>query len=110
MKTPAIAPGSFCGHSGQVELLRGRGLGVLAEWTYADFTVQLAPGDRLLFYTDGVTEAENGAAEEFGHKRIAAGQAAGSAAECKRRVMDEVTRFCAGEFRDDVTLLVAAVH
>ena len=84
----------------------------MSEWVYADSTVQLAPGDRSLFYTDGVSEAENGAAEEFGCKRIvaAAGQVPGSAAECKRRVMDEVARFCAGEFRDDVTLLVAAVR
>ena len=84
----------------------------MSEWVYADSTVQLAPGDRLLFYADGVSEAENGAAEEFGYKRIVAatGQAPGSAAEYKRRVMDEVARFCAGEFRDDVTLLVAAVR
>jgi phosphoserine phosphatase RsbU/P len=107
-------PGLLLRASGQAEPLQGRGgvLGVMPEWVYADSTVQLAPGDRLLFYTDGVSEAENGAAEEFGYKRIvaAAGQAPGSAAECKRRVMDEVARFCAGEFRDDVTLLVAAVR
>ena len=78
-------PGLLLRASGQAEPLQGQGgvLGVMPEWIYADSTVQLAPGDRLLFYTDGVSEAENGAAEEFGYKRIvaAAGQAPGSAAE-----------------------------
>lgn len=100
--------------SGQTELLEGQGgvLGVLPEWAYKDATVQLTTGDRLLFYTDGVTEAEDDTGEEFGYERIAAvaGRAAGSAAECKRRVMEEVAKFCAGEFSDDVTLIVAMVR
>lgn len=93
-------PGLLLRASGRAEPLQGQGgvLGVMPEWVYADSTVQLSPGDRLLFYTDGVSEAENGAGEEFGYKRIvaAAGQAPGSAAECKCRVMDEVAKFCAG--------------
>jgi sigma-B regulation protein RsbU (phosphoserine phosphatase) len=33
--------------------------------------VQLQPGDRLLIYSDGLTEAMNPSAEEFGHARLA---------------------------------------
>lgn len=66
----------------------------------------------MLLYTDGVSEAANQEAEEFGCQRIAAAAASarGSAAECQRCVMEEVLKFCGGEFADDVTLLAAAVH
>ena len=100
--------------SGQTEQLRGQGgvLGVQPEWTYADSTLALAPGDRLLFFTDGVTEAENTSDEEFGYQGIAAaaGTGASSAADLKSRVMRAVEEFCHGEFRDDVTLVVACIR
>ena len=99
---------------GPWELLKGHGgvLGVMPEWQYADSSVKLGRGDRLVIYTDGVSEAEDGASEEFGYERVAeyAKDGGGSAAECKSRVMDAVTTFCGGQFKDDVTLLVAAVR
>ena len=99
---------------GPPEWLQGHGgvLGVMPEWQYADSSVKLTPGDRLVIYTDGVAEAENTAAEEFGSERIAAcaKDGTGSATECKARVMEAVTKFCGGQFRDDVTLLVAAIR
>ncbi len=100
----ASSPDSLCGQGGV--------LGVDPEWTYADSTKQLVSGDRLLFFTDGVTEAENQQAVEFGAERIVevAGPSGSSAAETKRRVMEEVAKFCNGEFRDDVTLVVAAIR
>jgi phosphoserine phosphatase RsbU/P len=101
-------------HAGShLQLLCGQGgvLGVQPEWTYRDSTVRLSAGDRLLIFTDGVTEAENGDAIEFGTERIieSAGPRSISASETKRLVLDGVTRFCDGDFHDDVTLLVAAV-
>jgi len=100
--------------SGPADSLCGQGgvLGVLPEWTYADSAKQLVAGDRLLLFTDGSTEAENHHAVEFGCERIAqvAGPCGSSAAETKRRVMEEVAKFCEGEFRDDVTLVVAAIR
>jgi sigma-B regulation protein RsbU (phosphoserine phosphatase) len=100
----ASSPDSLCGQGGV--------LGVDPEWTYADSTKQLVSGDRLLLFTDGVTEAENQQAVEFGSERIVqvAGPSGSSAAETKRRVMEEVAKFCNGEFRDDVTLVVAAIR
>jgi phosphoserine phosphatase RsbU/P len=107
-------PGILVHAGGPTELLSGQGgvLGVQPEWTYQDFTIRLASGDRLLLYTDGVSEAPNQEAEEFGYQRIAAAAASAraSASDCQRRVMEEVMKFCGGEFSDDVTLIAAAVH
>jgi phosphoserine phosphatase RsbU/P len=107
-------PGILVHAGGQTELLSGQGgvLGVQPEWTYHDLMIRLASGDRLLLYTDGVSEAANKEAEEFGHQRIAAAAASAraSTADCQRRAMEEVIKFCGGEFGDDVTLLAAAVH
>ena len=57
--------------------------------TYADSKKELAAGDRLLLFTDGVTQAENHRVVEFGAERIVqvAGPAGSSAAETKRRVI-----------------------
>ena len=107
-------PALLLRRAGAADSLCGQGgvLGVLPEWTYADSTKQLVAGDRLLLFTDGVTEAENQQAVEFGPERIVqvAGPSGSSAAETKRRVMEEVAKFCNGEFRDDVTLVVAAIR
>jgi sigma-B regulation protein RsbU (phosphoserine phosphatase) len=73
----------------------------------------LRAGDRLFFYTDGVTEAENEAAEEFGYERLvraAAPPATETAAATNRRIMNEGASFCKGNFGDDVTLVVLALR
>jgi serine phosphatase RsbU (regulator of sigma subunit) len=59
-----------------------------------------------------VSEAANKEAEKFGYQRIAAAVASAraSAADCQRRVMEEVMKFCGGEFGDDVTLIAVAVQ
>jgi phosphoserine phosphatase RsbU/P len=107
-------PGLLLRANGSSEFLSGKGgvLGVIPEWSYADSTARLHSGDRLLIFTDGVTEAQNAQAVEFGFDRIisAAGPADSSAADTKRRVMEEVAKFCNNEFGDDVTLVVAAIR
>ncbi len=45
-------------------------LGVSCKAKYVAVPVQLAPGDRLLMYTDGVTEAMNGNREQYGEARF----------------------------------------
>ncbi len=74
-------------NSEPTEQSRGQGavLDVQPEWTYADCTVALSPGDRLLFFTDGVSEAEDEKPEESGHAGIAdvAGISSGSAVDLK---------------------------
>jgi phosphoserine phosphatase RsbU/P len=99
--------------SGQAEFLRGDGavLGVLPEWVYKDYSVTVNTGDRLLLYTDGVTEAENQHAEQFGDERLLQSALAvdGSAANTRHHLMEAVTEFCGNNFRDDVTVLVASI-
>jgi phosphoserine phosphatase RsbU/P len=59
---------------GAIERLPATGLalGVLAETEYGVSDVELSGGDRILLYTDGVTEAENTLGEEYGEDRVIA--------------------------------------
>ena len=71
--------------------------------------IQLYPGDKLLLFTDGVTEARNAAGEEFAEDRLQAclrSYAGRNAAELRTVILNEVTEFCAGNFDDDATLMV----
>jgi serine phosphatase RsbU (regulator of sigma subunit) len=72
---------------------------------------QLQPGDRRLLSTGGITEAENAQLEEFGDERLlqAARQQDGSALDVQRAIMEQVSAFCGGNFRDDSTLLVLRI-
>jgi phosphoserine phosphatase RsbU/P len=45
--------------------------GVLEAATFEEEAVELAPGDRALFYTDGITEAIAPGGEEYGADRLA---------------------------------------
>jgi phosphoserine phosphatase RsbU/P len=100
--------------TGQTEQMQGQGgvLGVESKWTYVDFSLEISTGDRLPLFTDGVTEAASQKEVEFGYEGItnAAGTATSSAVELKGRIMKEVADFCRGEFRDDVTLVVACIR
>ncbi len=87
-------------------------LGAFPESAYEQGEIQLRPGDRLVLYTDGVTEAANGEGEEFGEERLAEaarGDFQLSAEALRRLLLERVTEFCGGEFEDDATLLVVAV-
>jgi len=100
--------------SGAVRTLDQGGavLGVLSAWKYEDFSVDLSSGDRLLLFTDGITEAEGPQGEEFGVERVSAfaqTHAANSAAKINQQLLAEVTEFCGAQFQDDATLLVLAV-
>ena len=65
-------PGIIVSKSGDPRVLEATGfpVGIVPEPSYTNRAVQLAPGDRLVVYTDGLTEAENGEDEEFGPKRL----------------------------------------
>jgi phosphoserine phosphatase RsbU/P len=58
---------------GTVEFVGSGGLpiGLVPGATYSSFEVQLRPGDRLVLYSDGITECQNPQEEEFGQERLA---------------------------------------
>jgi phosphoserine phosphatase RsbU/P len=72
-------------------------------------SVDLLVGDVLVFYTDGVTEAENRSGEEFGMERLSATVRRGSslsAEELTTSIYNSAADFCGDDFNDDVTILV----
>jgi serine phosphatase RsbU (regulator of sigma subunit) len=84
----------------------GPPLGVFTPQTYADTRLMLQPGDKVLLFTDGVTEAFNTDGEEFGDDRLVAlVRTSLDAAALEQSVVDAVTRFSNGNFHDDVTVL-----
>jgi phosphoserine phosphatase RsbU/P len=91
----------------------GAVLGVFPSWNYQDSSVNLKSGDRLLLFTDGITEAEDAQGEEFGVARVAAfgeAHAASSAAELNEQLLAQVSDYCGAKFEDDATLVVLAVN
>jgi phosphoserine phosphatase RsbU/P len=90
----------------------GAVLGVLPDWRYQDLSVDLNSGDRLILFTDGITEAEGPHGEEFGVERVAEfakTHAANPAARINQQLLAQVTQFCGAQFQDDATLIVLAV-
>ena len=90
----------------------GMPLGILEEEQWEERTLHFDPGDLCLFYTDGVTEAQDRHGDFFDARRLARVfqlNAGGSAQEVKQAVLDEVARFT-GEVpqADDMTLLALA--
>jgi sigma-B regulation protein RsbU (phosphoserine phosphatase) len=99
---------------GAVERLTEGGtvLGVFPDATFSQAQIAVAPGDRLLFYTDGISEARSTDGEEFGEPRILAAAVAGralSAEDLKDRIAADVHTFTGGVFDDDATIIVAAL-
>ena len=69
----------------------------------------LTAGDVVVFYTDGVTEAENPLAEEFGMERLSAVVRRDSslpAEDLMISIYNSAADFCGDDFHDDVTFLV----
>jgi sigma-B regulation protein RsbU (phosphoserine phosphatase) len=85
-------------------------VGLLAQAEFAVEKRQLAPGDRLVMYSDGVTEAQNARGEFFGRKRlreIAVCHAADTGAALHGAVLDSVKTFVdSAPQADDITLVV----
>jgi serine phosphatase RsbU (regulator of sigma subunit)/catechol 2,3-dioxygenase-like lactoylglutathione lyase family enzyme len=85
-------------------------LGLFRDWNCSIGEHQLQPGDTLVLYTDGITEAENDKGEEFGEKLLIE-KLRDHRGECCQSVLEAVTnevrKFSCGEQRDDITLIVA---
>ncbi len=88
-------------------------LGFMLDEGFRSERIVLASGDRLLLYTDGVSEAANHANEEFGPERLAelvSGSENESIQDRYAAIMDNVSTYAAGKFTDDATLLLLSVN
>jgi hypothetical protein len=84
-------------------------LGILPDATFELFEAELEPGDRMLLYTDGITEAANSRDEEYGEERVEAWLRDHRLAEGPvliEGLIDDVVRFASPvRPRDDMTLM-----
>jgi sigma-B regulation protein RsbU (phosphoserine phosphatase) len=91
----------------------GAPVGMFPDWNYEEGTVELYPGDLILAYTDGVTEAMNQDGEEWGVEALQK-----AVAECARRTPEEIVRliflaldeFTHGRQTDDTTVIALQVN
>ncbi|MBO0797823.1 MAG: fused response regulator/phosphatase, partial [Blastocatellia bacterium] len=87
-------------------------LGLIPDFSYEVDEVELMPGDRLVLYTDGLTEARDLADEEFGEERlleILHSSRELGAPDIQWRIVKAVDVFSRGETGDDATLIVLAI-
>jgi serine phosphatase RsbU (regulator of sigma subunit) len=86
-------------------------MGLFEAWQCEIAEVELAAGDTLVLYTDGITEAENADGEEFGASRLLDTLGSHShlpAAPLLQAVVGAVQQFSGGsEQQDDITLVIA---
>lgn len=102
--------------TGQVEPLGTGGLpvGVIARASFEETRFTFEPGDRLLVYSDGVTEAENAAREPFSEERLA-----GLVQQHSQAATEELLSLVLGKLQawrapadpdDDMTLLILEAY
>lgn len=85
-------------------------LGLMEEWDCTVGEVTLAPGDLLVIYSDGVTEASSDEGEFFGDQRLEEAIRQNThlcASELTKKIAATVRAFSGKEQEDDLTLLVA---
>jgi phosphoserine phosphatase RsbU/P len=98
---------------GSVEAVAVSGpvLGAFAEVLHAEGSFRVRPGEAVVFYTDGITEARNPGGAFYGEDRLRqllSGLAGASADDVRRAVVEDVREFRDGaEAYDDLTILVA---
>lgn len=100
---------------GRIEFLYGAGrfLGMLEGLNVEERVAQLQPGDRLVLYSDGVTDATNERGQNYSTERlqdVVSRRRAAAASELADAIIDDVLLFQGDEPQfDDITLLVAAI-
>ncbi|MDA2934307.1 SpoIIE family protein phosphatase [Acidobacteria bacterium AH-259-D05] len=102
----------FHAASGEIEELRSQGmiLGAFESSTYESSPLELNPGDVLVVYSDGVTEAANHEGEMFGEERllkIIKSHALAGAKVLKEKILEGIDQFTEGMSQtDDITFLL----
>jgi phosphoserine phosphatase RsbU/P len=99
---------------GAIERLTEGGmvLGVFPDNTYEQAELPLGSGDRLVFYTDGITEARNAGGQWYDEDKLAAAASAARSQPVeamKDSLLAHVNAFTGGQFEDDATLIVVGI-
>ena len=84
-------------------------VGLIPGTDYRQRVLSLSPADKLILYTDGITDVENSSGEQLGRDRLlecAQLLPAGSAAETGQAMLDRVDKFRSAPPTDDETLIV----
>jgi phosphoserine phosphatase RsbU/P len=84
-------------------------VGLFRDWDCEFAEAELAPGDLLALYTDGITEASNERGEEFGEKRLVQKLREYQNETCQASVeaiTNEVRALSPGNQQDDITLII----
>jgi phosphoserine phosphatase RsbU/P len=87
-------------------------LGMFPRWQFHQQEAGLCNGDRMILFTDGVTECANSSREEFGEaalRRLACENVELNARQLEQTILQSVHAHCDGVMSDDATLMVAAV-
>jgi serine phosphatase RsbU (regulator of sigma subunit) len=85
---------------------------VFPNQSFARGVAHLQSGDRVVLFTDGVTEASDAHDEEFGDGRLVRllqENSSSTANEIQAKILEAAGAFCRGRWHDDATLLVLAV-
>jgi sigma-B regulation protein RsbU (phosphoserine phosphatase) len=91
----------------------GTVMGVFEDASYREDSVTVASGDRVVLYTDGITEALSPAGDEFGEEGLLAAiasHAGASALELTEALFTDVRAFAGGTLGDDATLITVIVE
>jgi sigma-B regulation protein RsbU (phosphoserine phosphatase) len=88
----------------------GMALGIEDDARYEQRAVQMSPGDFILFYTDGITEAINAQEQEFGRERLCKvleGQRQAPAGQIVTALLQAIEDFTGSQAQfDDVTIVL----
>lgn len=101
----------YCSSSGSVETIGSGGfpVGLAPESEYDEETIDFHPGDRLILYSDGVTECFNSDSHQFSEERLVAliKKSAGQPLENMLKTIENELTLWRGDtqFDDDVTML-----
>lgn len=104
----------FC-HGNEVDTIRAEGfpLGMFPSATWEEFSIATQPGDSVIFFSDGIVDAQNAAGDMFGTDRLLAcvrRHLNKSASRLAESILTEVGRFQGKRDRfDDETVLVLRV-
>ncbi len=102
-------------NTGEIIPLNSEGffVGVFKDTEFEEKEVLLEAGDRILFYTDGITEAKNEKMEEFGEERLRIIYQNGAQSDISQlilKIKEEVFLFSHENIEDDITLAIIEIE